>query len=529
MSKDRLLHRGRIALLITGVLGLALSFFLYQESRAVELAPHLHLKAEKNKILGSKEFPDGEVKYAYKTNKRIDGNPSDHALRMGQEEGLQVRGERIDRRTKHSRTFTTSDPNTFVTEIISGEPQYYRDDNGVWWQADYATTTKEAFDAQTRPSPLSALFQQAFADTSTFYPDPNTETTTVDGRVRNLGSLTWSTVRDAATGDYASDSEAGEDGSYVGVQYIDETGLHYIINRDIFLFDTSSIGDGDTINSATFSVVFVSGGTDDEVNDANSYIGVVTSNPASNTALTTADFDTLGTTEQHDSGERVDLTGLTGGSYTNWTLNATGLGNISKTGVTKFGLREGHDINNSAIAQTNGLDSVASLTFADTSGTASDPKLVVVHTMPTVDLDVRKSANQSVVSTTALTTDSNLQLGLSPNKQYTIEGVVFASSSSATPDLKIGWNFPVGVTVDLGYIGGDDANYRGAELLRTSNTTSQTIPLAVNTPAIVKISGTVVVGNSTSTLTFLFAQATSDANPTTVLRGSYLRAIEIQQ
>jgi hypothetical protein len=128
---------------------------------------------------------------------------------------------------------------------------------------------------------------------------------------------------------------------------------------------------------------------------------------------------------------------------------------------------------------------------------------------------------------TALTADSQLQLGLPPNKQYAIEGVVFASSSSATPDIKIGWNFPAGVTVDLGYLAGDDTNYRGAELLRTANSASQTIPLAANTPAIVKISGTVVVGSSTSTLSFLFSQATSDANPTTVLRGSYLKAEEV--
>ena len=165
--------------------------------------------------------------------------------------------------------------------------------------------------------------------------------------------------------------------------------------------------------------------------------------------------------------------------------------------------------------------------FADSTGTATDPKLVVVHSAANADLDVRKSANQSVTSTTALTADSVLKVSLSPNKQYSVEGVVFASSSSATPDIKIGWNFPTDATVDLGYIAGDDANYRGSELLRTSNAASQTIPLAVNTPAIIKISGTIVVGSSTSTVSFRFAQATSDASPTTVLKGSYLRAQEI--
>ena len=523
MSKNALWKRKASVMLVLGSVGLIGSFLLFQESRAVELAPHLHLKASKNELLGSKEFPDGEVKYAYKTNKRIDGNPTDHALRKGQEKGLLVRGERVDQRTKHSRTFTTSDPNTFVTEIIAGEPQYYLDDNGMWWQADYATTTKEAFDAQTRQSPLSALFQQAFAETDTFYPDA-AEVVSMDGRVRAPG-VNWASVHGASTGDSASVSDTNDQcasSAWIG------SGIDlYYINRGFFLFDTSTIDDAHSIHSATMSIYVDWKKTEDD--DGNDFISIVTTTPAATTSLSTADFDQVGSTEQHDSGQRKDISSITLDQYVNWTLNATGLGNISKTGVTKFGTREGHDLLNDEYSHGGpNAENYIFCDFSDESGTATDPKLVVVHSAANADLDIRKSANQNITSSTALTADSELKVTLSPNKQYSIEGVVFASSSSATPDIKIGWNFPTDITsATLGYLAGDDANYRGSELLQTANSASQTIPLAANTPAIIKVSGSVVVGNSTSTLSFLFAQATSDANPTTVLKGSYLRAQEI--
>ena len=414
---------------------------MFQESRAVELAPHLHLKAEKNKILGSKEFPDGEVKYAYKSNIRIDGNPTDHAQRKGQERGLLVQGERLDRRTKHSRTFTTNDPNTFVTEIIAGEPQYYLDDNGVWWQAEYGTTTKEAFNAQTRPPLLSGLFQKAFADTSPFYPD-DTEVTSMDGKVRANGAV-WGDARGASTGDSASVSDTNE--QCASSAWISSGINLYYINRGFFLFDTSAIDDAHSIHSATMSVYVDWKKNEDD--DGNDFISIVTTTPAATTSLSTADFDQVGSTEQHDSSERKDIGSITLDQYVNWTLNATGLGNISKTGVTKFGTREGHDLLNEALP--NGGPNVENYIFCDFSdetGTSTDPKLVVVHSAANADLDVRKSANQSITSSTALTADSELKVGLSPNKQYSIEGVVFASSTSATPDMKFGWNFPTDIT-----------------------------------------------------------------------------------
>ena len=232
MSKNVLRHRSGVVVLALGFAGIASTFLLFQESRALELPNHLRLKAAKNEILGSKEFPNGEVKYAYKTNKRIDGNASDAVLREGLANGANVLGENVGKRSKHSRTFNTNDPTTFVTEIIAGEPQYYRDANGNWWQADYATTTKEAFGAQTRPPLLSGLFNKVFADTSTFYPE-DTEVTSMDGRVRSPGA-TWSNVHGSSTGDEALISQTND--QCASSAWISSGIDLYYINRGFFLF-----------------------------------------------------------------------------------------------------------------------------------------------------------------------------------------------------------------------------------------------------------------------------------------------------
>lgn len=60
-----------------------------------------------------------------------------------------------------------------------------------------------------------------------------------------------------------------------------------------------------------------------------------------------------------------------------WSFNATGISNVSKTGVSKFGLREGHDIVDDPPANNtnNGVD----VTLADQNGTTNDPKIVIEH------------------------------------------------------------------------------------------------------------------------------------------------------
>ena len=207
--------------------------------------------------------------------------------------------------------------------------------------------------------------------TSTFYPDADPETTSMDGDVFRSGTNeTWATMRDGAG--------TGDDGAIRNPQINArlETGTsgYSTLARSIILFDTSSIPDTDTIDSATMSVY---GATDSANNWTIDFaINIYTSTPASNTAIATADYIQVGTTAQATA--RV-FSAFSASAYNDFVLNATGLGNISKTGITKFGMRIVHDADNTEPTFEASKDCLIKANSADQTGTANDPKLVVVH------------------------------------------------------------------------------------------------------------------------------------------------------
>ncbi|NTW31403.1 MAG: hypothetical protein HGB12_02020 [Bacteroidetes bacterium] len=210
--------------------------------------------------------------------------------------------------------------------------------------------------------------------TSTFYPDANTETTSVDGNSENYSSASWATSHDATSAPvYDNTATANVD--------VEKPGANWWISRIYLLFYTNSIPDADIIISANLSLWATS--VIDGDNDAQGYISIITSNPASNNALITDDYDQVGTVSQANV---VDLTEMSTGAYTDWTLNSTGLSNISKNGVSKFGAREGHDVEN--ISNNNGTTSRVDFYMADQSGTLNDPKLVIVHDAPSTPATV---------------------------------------------------------------------------------------------------------------------------------------------
>ena len=109
-----------------------------------------------------------------------------------------------------------------------------------------------------------------------------------------------------------------------------------IIERSIFLFDTSSIGAGATVTATTMGLygVSYSAGTnqDPEVN-------IYTSTPASNDEIINADYSELGTVAQSDT-NIVVVSGWNTSGYNSWIFNSTGRGNVTVDGISKFGLRE---------------------------------------------------------------------------------------------------------------------------------------------------------------------------------------------
>lgn len=213
--------------------------------------------------------------------------------------------------------------------------------------------------------------------TSTFYPNADVESTSVDGSSSyndgtNPGTV-WATMRDAATGTGVNDATS-PDTIFTRTTFVEWRN----IGRAFLLFDTSTIG-SDTIDSATISV------NPDEVFNVNTTaswtktVVLVASTPASNTAITTADYDQFGTTQLSDSSYDTSTLGV--GSYASLTLNATGRAAVNGSGISKFGLRTGNDNANSEPTDSDGTDRYEGMSIksAETAGTTADPKLVVVH------------------------------------------------------------------------------------------------------------------------------------------------------
>jgi hypothetical protein len=498
---------------------------------SVEVPEHLHLKASKDRVLGSIES-NGVVKYAYRSDVRLDSSASPEVIKRATERGLQVRGEVLSKRTKHARTFETSKPGTYVAEIISGVPQYYKDNNGGWWQAEYATTTKEAFDQQVAKTLgerfAEFLLPSTHADSSTFFPCPDPESScsdaydTVDGwtkrDVGGQGEL-WTSLH-GGSGNSTLDNETN---SYYAVRVgTTQTSNQYdIISLSIYLFDTSSLDSAADIQSATFSVYPTA-----KLSTMGGSLVLTNANPASTTALAADDYTNRGSNMSTEYGSsRLNFSSVSTGTYNAFSLNATGLANIDKAGITKLGLRASQDFDNSPGTWTSTLASYIDANYSEATGTSTDPTLVVVYSQPDpsfIQFEVRKDLDESVASSASLQADDQLLLGLGANKTYSIEGVIFASSTSATPDIQIGLDFSPGIVADVGAVAAGDS-----EIVQHANVASPRLQVATSGTAI-KISGTISMGNASSTITLLWSQAASNGNATKVLRGSYLRAEELQ-
>lgn len=140
---------------------------------------------------------------------------------------------------------------------------------------------------------------------------------------------------------------------------------------------------------------------------------------------------------------------------------------------------------------------------------------------------VRKSSDESVTSTTTLQVDNELVLTLASSTTYIIDGVLFAESSSNVPDLKIAFDIPTGATMDVGYIAASGNAVQGAEQLETDDAAGSKISLTANTPVVIQLTGTIIIGSTEGDVTLKWAQDAVNANATILKAGSYLRAEEL--
>ena len=341
-----------------------------------QIPESLRINTDRDNIIGAQVIPQGKiydkqdptkviyegevVKYAYKTDKIEDKV-----------------NEVVEKRTKHSRTVKVAEDNekiTYQLEVISGVPQYYEDEKGEWYQADYGTTDINTYSLETKGSVLANLFfpNKVYATEGTFYPDADPETSTVDGHAgRTVAGETFNSIRNGA-GNFADDFSTFLTSRLDAVSTTDMYGELY---HSILLFDSSSLGASANISSSIFSG-YSSGKT---ATLGETPIHLAASTPASNTSIVNADYQQIGRT----SFGSITYANLTASQYNDITLNASGLSNISKTGISKFSLQLEWDINNNFTGTWSDTARTAiDVRSAEAAGTSQDPKLVVTYTVP---------------------------------------------------------------------------------------------------------------------------------------------------
>ena len=213
--------------------------------------------------------------------------------------------------------------------------------------------------------------------TTTVYSEAGTGTYVNDGNHYYGWSYTWSTVRNQSASIIGDNTTTqANSGTGFGVRAL--TSLGYAIGRSYYYF-RYTLPSGDTIDSAKLSIYMDN--KLDQVNDSDSYGAIVNSTNDSDTAFTHNDYNNYGTTKYSDD---LDITSMTNAAYNDFNFNATGLAYLVADGtynIARFGLREGHDIEDTGGSIGTGTDkqSQTNVNFTDNTGTTKDPKLVIEH------------------------------------------------------------------------------------------------------------------------------------------------------
>jgi len=167
---------------------------------------------------------------------------------------------------------------------------------------------------------------------------------TLDGFIEIAPSSNdWTAVRNAATG------AANESATTINVSSQKQSDGTFRINRGLLVFDTSTSG---SVDSAT--VTLRPSSIDNGDDDGDDFIVLVAATPASETAIANGDADQFGSVELSD---RIDISTMSSGQDVVFTLNADGKNHINTSGNTVFGIREGHDMIDSAYAGSNNTKS----------------------------------------------------------------------------------------------------------------------------------------------------------------------------
>jgi hypothetical protein len=209
-------------------------------------------------------------------------------------------------------------------------------------------------------------------DTLTVYPDTSTGSTTCDSMVRRDSvDETFSVIR---SGD---GSNAYPTNNALQIRLVASTTTNQFsqLVRSGMTFDTSGLTSGATISSAVLSLYwwevftnFAGTGTTQEI---------CSFSAATNNNIIASDYGGF----SYTSFASLAISSISTEAYTDNTLNASGIANVSKTGISGFGVRHGWDLNNSFTGTWEESKQLTTQARASDYG-SNKPKLVVTYTVP---------------------------------------------------------------------------------------------------------------------------------------------------
>ena len=238
-----------------------------------------------------------------------------------------------------------------------------------------------------------------------------------DGVVYTVANVNWATAHDAAVGDALLDEHTAP----IIAASRKVASDSYYLYRGFLPFNTSALPDTVNISAATLTLTANAAAVGSSYN-----LSLVQTSQASTAGLELADYNNYTTTKG-----ATDIARPTGaGNTTQFTLNVTGRGWISKTDWTKLGVFDSSDIANS----DPGTNYYVGIRLSEYAGTASDPTLVVTYTAATSTTSTSTSSTSSSTSssTTSETSSTSTSTSSSTSSSSTTTSTSSTTSSSST-------------------------------------------------------------------------------------------------
>jgi PKD repeat protein len=209
------------------------------------------------------------------------------------------------------------------------------------------------------------------ADTLILYID----NTAQDGRWEKTcsGAGSWETCRDAASSTSVTTTTGNTYGPLIDVNVGPSLPNFSVMRRGAFIFNTSKIGNGNTVSSAVLSIA--------QNTKTNTFpvawaIGVTTFSPASFTSLATSDY---GKSSYIRVADDIPYDSIVNAGYNNWSL--TNLTVVNVTGFTPLMTDINWSIDNTPPALSdNALYARFYMYDTSQSGSALDPFITITYT-----------------------------------------------------------------------------------------------------------------------------------------------------